>query len=127
VVAGRVAQFPFAAYPVDRTNLSGLHKQVSAIVDTLPESALVFARWEELYPLYFVAHLEKGRRDLAFIEERPFRARALSEESTVQFVAERITKHPIYFTECFRELRDAGYVCTDERLGPVIYQRVRQR
>ncbi|MCB0113126.1 MAG: hypothetical protein KDD84_03530, partial [Caldilineaceae bacterium] len=73
---------------------------------------------------YYVAHVEKGRSDLTFIEEKPYRAGAVSENSTVQYVLARIDDHPIYFTECLPELRDAGLTCRGERLGMASYQRI---
>ncbi len=127
VTAGRVANFKFDGYPVDRFNMTGLHNQVTAIVADLPPDAIVFSRWNELYPLYYAAHVEQGRSDLTFLEEKPYRAGAVSENSTIQFVAARIANHPIYFTECLPELTDAGYGCEPVRFGAVRYQQIQQR
>ena len=124
VRAGHVTDFDFDGYPVNRFSMTALSLQVSSIVDAAPEDAVIFARWNELYPLYYVAHVEKGRDDLTFIEEKPYREGAPSENSTIQFVDQRIDNHPIYFTECLPELSDAGFTCQSERLGMVLYQRV---
>ncbi|MEZ4633368.1 MAG: hypothetical protein R2873_14300 [Caldilineaceae bacterium] len=124
VTEGRVADFDFDGYPVNRFSMTGLTLQVSSIIDAAPQDAVIFAKWNELYPLYYVAHVEKGRSDLTFIEEKPYRAGAVSENSTVQYVLARIDDHPIYFTECLPELRDAGLTGRGERLGMASYQRI---
>ncbi|MBI1297801.1 DUF2723 domain-containing protein [bacterium] len=124
VSAGRVSQFDFDGYPVDHFSMTGLTLQTSSIVDAAPQNAVIFSRWNELYPLYYIAHVEKGRADLTFIEEKPYREGAVSENSTVQFVLAHIDNHPIYFTECLPELSDAGLTCRGERLGMVLYQRI---
>jgi 4-amino-4-deoxy-L-arabinose transferase-like glycosyltransferase len=126
VARGRVPQFEFDGYPVDHFNLTGLTNSVTATVRNLPEDAILFARWPELYPLYYAAHVEQNRQDLTFHEEKPYGGSAADENSTIQYIEARIDAHPIYFTECLPELRAAGYRCEPERLGTVLYQRVRR-
>ena len=124
VIAGRVTSFEFHGYPVNRYNMTDLHLQTASVVDAAPANSLIFARWNELYPLYYVAHVEKDRSDLTFIEERPYREGAPSEDSMLRFVDQRIDNHPIYFTECLPELNNAGFTCRSEGLGTRTYQRV---
>jgi hypothetical protein len=123
---GRVPRFAFDGYPVDYANMAGLYNSVVATVRQLPEDAILFARWPELYPLYYAAHVEQDRQDLTFLEEKPYREGAADENSTIQYMDARIDAHPIYFTECLPELTRSGYHCEGERLGTSLYQRVRR-
>jgi hypothetical protein len=125
VERGRVPSFAFDGYPVDTFNLTGLYNKVIATVAQMPADAILFAHWPELYPLYYAAHVEQGRLDLTFLEEKPYREGVADENSTLQYIEARIDDHPIYFTECLPELRAAGYRCEGERLGTTLYQRVR--
>jgi hypothetical protein len=86
----------------------------------------VFARWPELYPLYYAAHLEQDCQDLTFFEEKPYREGAADENSMIEYVDGHIDAPPIYLTECLSELTRAGYRCEGERLGTSLYQRVRR-
>jgi hypothetical protein len=126
VQRGRVPRFEFAGYPVDYGNMTGLHNKVMVTAAQMPEDAILFAQWPELYPLYYAAHVQQDRQDLTFHEEKPYSGNAADENSMIQYVEARIDAHPIYFTECLPELRAAGYRCEAERLGTAIYQRVRQ-
>ncbi|MBX2999365.1 MAG: DUF2723 domain-containing protein [Caldilineaceae bacterium] len=125
VTRGRVPRFAFDGYPVDHANMTGLHNSVTATVRQMPENAILFAHWPELYPLYYAAHVEGDRLDLTFLEQKPYREGDADENSTLQYVEDRIHSHPIYFADCLPELRAAGYRCESERLGTSLYQRVR--
>lgn len=124
VAQGRVPRFAFG-YPVDHLNLTGLYHSVTATVRDLPEDAILFTGWDELYPLYYAAHVEQGRWDLTFHEARPYREGGNDESSKIEYIEAHIDAHPIYFMECLDELRAAGYRCEPERLGTSLYQRVR--
>jgi hypothetical protein len=107
---GRVPSFPFGPYPVYE-GLEISHLRLGMQVRKLKEDAIVFAKWQFLYPYYYVAHIEQGRTDLVFLEEKPYRAGPQEENSMLEYVATHISERPVYFEHCLEELVDAGYRC----------------
>jgi hypothetical protein len=107
---GQVPSFPFGPYPV-REGLESSHLLLGLQVRRLKENAIVFAKWQFLYPYYYVAHIEQGRTDLTFLEEKPYRAGPQEENSMLEYVATHIGERPVYFEHCLQELVNAGYKC----------------
>lgn len=73
---------------------------------------------------YYAAHIEQGRTDLAFIEQKPHREGEHSESSVIAYVGAHIGEHPVYWTDCLPELRAAGYECQPRLVGPTTLYRV---
>lgn len=116
--------FEFADYPVDDYSRSMLHPVVRATVLDLPENAITFTDWELLYPYYYVAHIGQQRTDLMFIETYPRDDVDGLAGSIVDFVIARQGERPIFVSERFPELADAGYDFTPARIGPTLMLRV---
>jgi hypothetical protein len=107
---GTVPDFPFEVYPVTG-DLPNEHLRLSTVVKTLEQDAIVFANWRDLYRYYYVAHIELGRQDLRFLEEKPYRLGEQAESSMLDYVDAHVDGHPIYFTQCWPEVVEAGYRC----------------
>lgn len=122
--AGRAPAFPFEGYPVDE-NLAQQHLRLRLVVQRLEEGALLFAEWRRLYPYFYVAHLEEGRRDLHFAELKPHRAGESDESSMVAYVRAEAQERAVYLERCLPELVGAGIVCWPVPAGVDTLYRVR--
>jgi hypothetical protein len=111
-------------FPFSGAQQAGFHAHVTETVAHLESEAIVFAPWDILYPYYYAAHLEQGRTDLAFIEQKPHREGEYSESSVIAYVESHIAKRPVYWTDCPPELRAAGYECQPRLVGPATMYRV---
>jgi hypothetical protein len=122
VVEGQ-ASFDFNGYPIDEEILEMLHPGVTAIVQSLDQNAIVFTDWDALYPLYYAAHIEQGRTDLAFIETFPHSEGEGLAESALAYIQAHLAERPIYFFEPISDLRAAGYTFSPIQAGPIqLYQ-----
>jgi hypothetical protein len=120
---GRVPSFPFGPYPVHE-GLEHSHLLLGLMVEKIEQDAIVFAKWRFLYPYYYVAHIERGRTDLTFLEEKPYRAGDQQESSMLAYVEAHIGERPVYFEHCLEELTDAGYRCRLVPAGNIRLHRV---
>ena len=122
---GSVPDFGFGWYPAREPAMSTLHTQVTQAVALMDPDAIVFANWYWLYPYLYAAHVEQGRLDLTFLEQKPHRAGAASESSMLVYVAAHAGERPVYFQDCLDELREAGYRCFPRPVGMTTLYRVR--
>jgi hypothetical protein len=120
---GQVPSFPFGPYPVQE-DLEYSHLQLGLMVERIEQDAIVFAKWQFLYPYYYVAHIEQGRTDLTFLEEKPYRPGEQEESSMLAYVEARIGERPVYFEHCLEELTSAGYRCRLVPTGNIRLYRV---
>ncbi len=65
----------------------------------IEDDAIVFAIWDRLYSYVYTAHIEQGRTSIRFHEVWPSLG-----ETTLQYIAENIDEHPIYFTTLHPEI-----------------------
>jgi hypothetical protein len=109
-------EYPIAAYD----DLETVHSLLTLFIKEAPQNAIVFMDWELLYPSYYVAHVEMGRTDLAFIETYPADDQDGLAESVVAFIADQQADHPIFVMDRLPELVTAG-----SRLSPVDFGGIR--
>ncbi len=95
-------------YPANTTTRY-LRAEMAGVVRELEENAIVFVDWGRLYPLYYAAHIDAGRRDLQFIEARPRSESSALADSVIEFVAARVDRRPIYSLNRLVELERAGF------------------
>ena len=95
-------------YPANTTTRY-LRAEMAGVVRELEENAIVFVDWGRLYPLYYAAHIDAGRRDLKFIEARPRSESSALADSVIEFVAARVDRRPIYSLNRLVELERAGF------------------
>ena len=117
-LAGGPPSFGFDEYPVDEFSLETLHPLVTAMVLDLPEGSVVFTDWDLLYPLYYAAHVEQGRTDLAFVETYPRDDVEGLADSVVDYVRAQLAHRPVFFSERVPELTEAGFAFSPFRAGP---------
>jgi hypothetical protein len=63
----------------------------------LEDNAVVFTRWEKLYPYYFVAHVEQGRKDIRVHELYPKGNMDGIAQSTIEYVKRDFKEREFYF------------------------------
>lgn len=91
-----------------------------AMVDDLAVGAVVFTTWDDLYPLYHVAHLESGRTDLVFHETRPADDQPDLADSSVGYIIDRVAAGAVVLVEDREpQLVAAGLELAPTRIGPV--------
>lgn len=81
---------------------------ISATVKELPENAVVFVDWYNLYPYYYAAYVEQGRTDLAFHEPVPYSIKGRMAKTMVQFALEEAKSRPVYALFELEEFDRAG-------------------
>lgn len=119
-IAGEVP-FNFDEYPVFDENLENF---AYAAILKMPESAIVFTDWDMVWPYYYVAHIRESRPDLTFIETYPADDVDGVAASVVDYVADNIADHPIFFSDRVPALLEAGFDFTPVRSGPARLFRV---
>jgi hypothetical protein len=78
-------------------------------IEQMKPDSVFFIDWNRLYVYYYAAHIEKGRMDLRFIEASPRSDVPGLPHSVIEFIEENIDSRPIYFSEPFREIQQAGF------------------
>ncbi len=111
------AAFEGRGFP-SKTDRAGWYRLISATVRSLPENALVFADWYNLYAYYYAACVEQGRTDLAFVEPIPFSTRGLMAQSLIAYAKEQAQKRPVMALMELQDLREAGMAQRPVRVGP---------
>jgi len=106
--AGRVAFLGDPGYPAD-SQTEPQYQVTARVVDRLPQNAIVFVEWFQLYTYYYAAQVERDRFDLRFVEAAPHAARPGLPASTIEFIGDNIDSHPILFARPWQELEAAGY------------------
>jgi hypothetical protein len=90
-----------------------------ATVIKLPDNAIIFTEWDIMWPYYYVAHLEEGRMDLAFIEAFPADDQENLAASLVSYIEENAADRPMYFDRRISQLEGIeGLRMGPARIGP---------
>jgi hypothetical protein len=76
------------AYPVD--DLQEPRRVAAVRLRQLPERALAITDWRALYAMYYLAHAEGERPDVAFMEATPHGARGRIADSLIQTLQEAL-------------------------------------
>jgi hypothetical protein len=111
------AHFEGKGFP-PRLERTAWYNLISATVKELPENALVFVDWSNLYPYYYAAYVEQGRTDLAFHEPVPYSIKGRMAETMVQFALEEAKSRPVFALFELKEFDEAGLEETFIRVGP---------
>jgi hypothetical protein len=71
------------------------------MMDGLEDNAIVFTKWMNLYLDYYVAHVERGRTGITFIQFDPQSQAGVTEaaESLLAFIDSNLDQRPMYITE----------------------------
>jgi hypothetical protein len=83
-----------------------LKRDVTVLVKSLEDDAIVLTDWDLLYPCYYVAHVEQRRTGMIFIQIYPAIGQSELAESAREFLREKLLHHPIYVLEPLPELAD---------------------
>jgi len=108
--------FDFDEYPIYQENL---RLMAAATVADLPQNAIVFTDWGMMWPYYHVAHVEDARLDLTFVETFPRDDTGGLADSVLDYLEANLPEHPIYFSEQLPAVKEAGYIFSPERVGPI--------
>lgn len=119
VAQGTTPPYEFEAYPYNEYVASVMHPALTAMVINLPDDAIVFGDWDDLYPRFWVAHVEQERTDLMFHETYPADDQEGMAESAVEYIIEMAAIRPVFVPERIDQLTDAGLSYTPLRVGPV--------
>ncbi len=126
VVRGETPFLTAREYPVNTTTRY-LRAEMAGVVRELEAHAIVFVDWGRLYPLYYAAHLDAGRRDLQFIEAKPRSESSALADSVIEFVAARVDSRPIYSLNRLPELERAGFSFRSVTKGSLRLFRIERR
>jgi len=77
---------------------AAFHGQVRHLVSDLEDDAVLFTGWSELYPCYYVAHLEQGRTRMVFLQDYPHPYYFELADSALAYVERVAPARPVYFT-----------------------------
>lgn len=89
---------PPEAEPFRVAYSASFHREVRYLVDDLEDDAVLFVGWSELYPCYYVAHVEQGRTDMVFIHDYPQPFHFELADSALGYVESAVLDRPVYFT-----------------------------
>jgi len=73
-------------------------RQVHHLVGDLEDDAVLFIGWSELYPCYYVAHVEQGRTRMVFLQDYPQPYDYELADSALEYVEQVAPTRPVYFT-----------------------------
>jgi hypothetical protein len=119
VAEGSTPPYDFEAYPYNDYVASVMHPGLTAMVLKLPDGAIVFGDWDDLYPRFWVAHVEQGRTDLMFHETYPADDQEGMADSAVEYIVEMAAIRPVFVPERIPQLTEAGLSYSPLRVGPV--------
>ena len=117
--------FPYEPYPVNEVD-AGWHADVSKIVSSLDENAILFTDWGMLFPLFYAAQVEQGRHDLQFLETYPQDESLGISQSELELIEQNLGSHPIYFDSNPKGLTKAGYRLARVWRGPINFYKVQK-
>jgi hypothetical protein len=117
ILAWSERALPFEASTIPE-NDPMLEARYTAAVEAFPAESLVFVDWDSLCPYYYVAHIQRQRSDLAFVETKPADDQEAMAQSAVDYAFDQARMRPVYFTERRAELTAAGGEWSPARLGP---------
>ena len=115
------APFEFDGYPTYDEFTLNISR---AMVNKLPENAIVFTDWDMMWPYYYAAHIIEDRRDLTFIETYPADDMDGIADSVATYLADNLDEHPIFFSDRDPGLLAAGLKFIPARSGPVRLVRI---
>ena len=99
------------------------HRDVARLIDELPADSVVFTGWCLLYPYYYVAHVEKGRTDLRFIQDYPHPDHFELADSAFEYVKEVSPQRPVLFTHRVKRVAES-FELSPIRCGKETFYRV---
>ena len=93
---------------------------ISKTVKALPQNAVVFANWNDLYAYYYAAYVEQGRTDLWFLEPTPYSKKGGMAQSMADFAVKKAGEGPLLSLEPLEPLREAGLRMSVVMVGPTL-------
>jgi len=73
------------------------HEDARRLIDDLEQDSVVLTGWCLVYPYYYVAHVEKNRTDLTFIQDHPQIYHHELADSLIQYVDRISAERPVFF------------------------------
>jgi len=114
---------PPEAEPSGPNDSAELRREVRLLVGDLEDDAVLFTDWNRLYPCYYVAHVEQGRRRMAFLQDYPLPYQRDLADSAVDYVRRTAPTRPVYFTHVVVKI-DARFALEPVRRGGQVLYRV---
>ena len=118
------ADFPFTNLP-SRAELSLWRSTLTSTIRDMEPNAIAFVGWNELYPYYYIAYIEQGRTDLAFVEFTPYSKKPGLSSSSLAYIRSLHGTRPMYFAYPLDELRRAGIQLDERHVGPTLFFQAR--
>ncbi len=104
------------------------YQQVLTAIDVLPQHAIVFTGWPELYTFYYAAQVDRRRWDLRFVELAPFGVHGHEvPRSTFDLLAAEVDRRPVFCSGPSYQLDGEGYSLVPTQFGSRILFRVARR
>jgi hypothetical protein len=104
------------------------YQRIVAIVDHLPEDAIVLSPWLELYTFYYAAQVDRSRWDLRFVELAPFGEHGHQvPRSTFDLLSAEANQRPVFLSTPSYQVEREGYDLSPTQLGPRTLFRVTRR
>jgi len=80
------------------------HSRVRLLVRDLEDDAVLFTGWSQLYPCYYVAHVEQGRTEMVFFQDYPQPYHFELADSALKYVRRMAPTRPVYFTHVVKKV-----------------------
>ena len=98
------------------------HRQIRLLVDSLEDDAVLFIGWSQLYPCYYVAHVEQGRTRMVFIQDYPHPYHFQLADSALEYVRRAAPTRPVYFTHVVEKVEERFQLEAVRRGGQTLYR-----
>ncbi len=100
-----------------QSDTSNLGKAAQLTTAALPDNAIVFATWSEIWPYYYTAHIEQGKLGIQFINIYPYTDQVGIAASLFDFIRQNIAQRPIYLADRYPEFVNVGYTLRPIQMG----------
>jgi hypothetical protein len=99
-----------------------LKRDLTALVNSLENNAILLTDWDLLYPCYYVAHVEEERLGMMFIQAYPALDQRALAESAREFLRQNLPDRPVYALEPIPELTDEAVFEPTVRGGWTVFR-----
>jgi len=113
---------PPEAAPFPAEHSPAFHRQIRLLVDGLEDDAVLFIGWPQLYPCYYVAHVEQGRTRMVFIQDYPHPYHFQLADSALEYVRQAAPARPVYFTHVVGKIEGRFQLTPVRRGGQTLYR-----
>jgi len=113
---------PPEAEPFQIAYSPAFHGEIRQLVRDLEDDAVLFTGWSQLYPCYYVAHVEQGRTRMVFIQDYPQPYYFELADSALQYVRRTAPTRPVYFTHVVGKVEEQFELKPVRRGRQILYR-----